>query len=274
MRAIILFATSVAVTFFLHHLPVQAQESEQPAIELTVDERERLKFVSNRGLQLLQNDDAAWVATDRLMVDTNDNPKDAGVSGWISQKLADGTLRVTFIERREDGLYAAHQSIVDGREILSTQFFEDRQARPKLSEDETRLFNARFTAVTAIADEGLCTPTINSAVIPTPAGLEVYLLGPETKENTVRMGRHYRVLVGSDGKADAPQKFTNGCVLLEKTENSIGLTVTHLLSDIPTEIHVFQSLRHQTPIFVLTTQNNRLWKVSGSEIQLIKTIGE
>ena len=38
-----------------------------------------------------------------------------------------------------------------------------------------------------------------------------------------------------------------------------GFVISHLLDPTPTEIHFFSVFAGQTPIYVITTQNERLW---------------
>ena len=49
----------------------------------------------------------------------------------------------------------------------------------------------------------------------------------------------------------------------------MGMMVTHLLDPQPTEIHVFISLNTDSPLYVGTTENRYLWKVSKGRISLV-----
>lgn len=258
----------------LSSVAANAQDASPPHQGLTQDQQDRLQFIQERGIELLERDDAAWVATDQMLADFDNNPQSANISGWVTSKLEDGTYRVTFVASDEDKLTAAHISIVKGREILSTEVYPAAAYRPDLSDNEISMFRARKIAFKAIEDEQRCTRQLNTAVIETPDGFDVYVLAPESENNTVSIGRHYRVPVSRDGKAGPFEKFSNSCLMLDtKTSDGnslVGLSVTHLLDDIPAETHVFKSLRHQTPIYVMTTQNRLLWSVEGANIQLIQ----
>ena len=50
-----------------------------------------------------------------------------------------------------------------------------------------------------------------------------------------------------------------------------GMMLTHLLDPTPTEIHVFLSRSYGRPFFIATTENELLWKVDGSHIELVDT---
>jgi hypothetical protein len=51
-----------------------------------------------------------------------------------------------------------------------------------------------------------------------------------------------------------------------------GLMLTHLLDPAPTEIHVFLSLAHRVPLWVMTTQNQYLWRVEHGRIRIERKI--
>jgi hypothetical protein len=130
---------------------------------------------------------------------------------------------------------------------------------------------------------GLCANAApNVVVLPptTPGGSTfVYFLTPQTKNEAVPLGGHYRVEVGPDGKAGAMRPFTHSCIDMPTSEGSppgmpaggkpAAGVVTHLLDPVPTEIHVFSSLAARLPLFVSTTQNGRLWAVEGYRIRLV-----
>jgi len=97
----------------------------------------------------------------------------------------------------------------------------------------------------------------------------VYLLADPS--NAVALGRHFRVEVDDNGKmAVAPSSAT--CLEIDDPSSaSAGATrparasIVHTLSDVPTEFHVFLSLRHAMPIYVATSAG--LWKVEAGLVQ-------
>ena len=115
------------------------------------------------------------------------------------------------------------------------------------------------------------------AILPpkAPGGPAIaYLLSSRIKMDELPLGGHYSIEVSDDGRVGPIRKFTNGCVNsplnagLKGKEGAkvAGLSITHLLDPTPTEIHVFSSMTAKLPIFVLTTQNQRLWNVNGSRV--------
>jgi len=103
----------------------------------------------------------------------------------------------------------------------------------------------------------------------------VYVLTPQTDNDTLPFGGHYLIEVSADGKASALRPFTKSCVSLplhdKGPDATVALTITHLLDPVPTEIHVFSSLSAHMPIFILTTQNQLNWKVEGDRISPLDT---
>jgi len=87
-------------------------------------------------------------------------------------------------------------------------------------------------------------------------------------------GRHYRVLVGEDGKTvkyvhalsksilELPPRRPNG----EKPE---ALWVTHLVTEWPLETNVFASLLYKLPVYVGTSRGT--WRVNGEKIVFLGT---
>ena len=110
--------------------------------------------------------------------------------------------------------------------------------------------------------------------------LEKVTAGPLPQEtlDEVPLGGHYRFEV-LDGKIVDSRTFTNSCISLptgadDEGNKPAGLTISHLLDPIPTEIHVFSTYAARVPIYVITSQNERIWvsEVSGgkSRVRLIE----
>ena len=91
----------------------------------------------------------------------------------------------------------------------------------------------------------------------------IYLIAQGPKENQIVFGKHFKIF------DDKIVSSTKSCfVLPSPPENSVGSFVTHLLSDTPTEFHVFISLKHNKPVFVGTARG--IWKVENGEIEFIE----
>jgi hypothetical protein len=46
-----------------------------------------------------------------------------------------------------------------------------------------------------------------------------------------------------------------------------SVTASDVLAEAPTALHVFLSLQHQLPVFVLTSRNQIFWRVDGDSIE-------
>jgi hypothetical protein len=90
----------------------------------------------------------------------------------------------------------------------------------------------------------------------------VYFLGQPAAAGDLVLGRHYKVL----GEAVTPS--TRSCFTLPAAPNAVAPYVTHVLSDTPTEFHVYLSLAQNKPIFVGTRLG--VWGVEQGKIRLVK----
>ncbi len=92
-------------------------------------------------------------------------------------------------------------------------------------------------------------------------------------EKGVQFGRHIRVdyKLNTDDLINL-SKSTNSCILIP-TEDSpegsevAGVFITHLLSETPSEFHVFLSYLHNKEVFVGTSAGT--WKVNKNSIELM-----
>lgn len=91
-------------------------------------------------------------------------------------------------------------------------------------------------------------------------GPAVYFLGQPAATGDIVFGRHYKVV----GETVTPS--TKSCLSQSLPPNVVAPFVTHLLSDTPTEFHVYLSLQQNKPLFV----NTRLgvWRVEEGKIRL------
>lgn len=93
-------------------------------------------------------------------------------------------------------------------------------------------------------------------------GPSVYFLGQPAAANDVIFGRHYKVV----GETVMPS--TKSCFVQSMPPNVVGPFITHLLSDTPTEFHVYLSLELNKPIFVGTSLG--VWGVEQGNIRLVR----
>jgi len=93
------------------------------------------------------------------------------------------------------------------------------------------------------------------------------VLVPDEAEG-VQFGRHFRFRfkLGTNDLIDITPS-TKSCLLVPATGDSIPYA-THLLSETPTEFHVFLSLYHNKEIYVSTSSG--IWSVKGGLISKIE----
>lgn len=95
----------------------------------------------------------------------------------------------------------------------------------------------------------------------------VYFIGQPPKKNHLVLGRHYKV------KENFVIPSTKTCSImappsLEPGSEVAAVFTTHLLSQVPSEFHVFLSLWTQQEIYVGTSIG--IWKVFGDQIMFFK----
>lgn len=98
----------------------------------------------------------------------------------------------------------------------------------------------------------------------------IYLILQPEKSKGIQFGRHVRFdfkLGTNDLESITPS--TKSCLLVPLEESSSEAAfVTHLLSDVPTDFHVYLSLYHKKPIYVSTSAG--LWKIEHGKISKSK----
>lgn len=152
----------------------------------------------------------------------------------------------------------------DGLELFTSYISPDRDKEPNAGELELKeMLKAQMC-------EGNYEPL---TIIRKEKELEsIYFLLMPPKDNGVQFGRHFRMdfKLGTND-IDSVTFSTKGCILIPAQEKAggsqaVGLFITHLLSETPTEFHVFLNHYHKKPIFVSTKQG--VWKIENGKINL------
>lgn len=101
----------------------------------------------------------------------------------------------------------------------------------------------------------------------------IYHIANTPIEKGVQFGRHIRVdyKLNTDDLINL-SKSTNGCILISTEDvpegsEVAGVFITHVLSETPSEFHVFLSYLHNKTIFVGTSSGT--WKVNENSIELM-----
>jgi hypothetical protein len=162
-----------------------------------------------------------------------------------------------------DVMFLTLQAEVDGRRL-----FDAYQSGDKA---QTAEIDAARGAIT-----DLCAYTYKPVVVSeAKPGIDyVYFIAASDTPDDVVWGKHYRVELDKiSGKALGVSSSTQSCLAmpakidLPQGAQVAELAVTHLLSPVPSEFHVFLSLLHPQGLSVTTSYG--VWKVEAGTITLL-----
>jgi hypothetical protein len=246
-------------------IPFNTLAQEQPLRAFDIDTIEQL------GKAIFEQDTYAAKATDLLFAQQLDL-QHIPIRGWIVEKQQ-GNIRVIFIQE-EAGTYEGIFEIVfqnpDKGEFKKVE-------QPTLTESQLAQFKARQLALKHIR-EG-CSNRYNVVVLPDidGQGWLVYGLAATIDPKIILVGGHYRFIISADGETiEQKDKLFKSCLALEKTpdelspsQEPVGYFMSHIVSDTPVETHVFLTLLHKQPFFVIT-RNEERWKIDNGHMTIIK----
>jgi hypothetical protein len=222
--------------------------------------RHAAAWAVTRGSLMFHLDLAATIAREHL----DGNPLIADADGWAVDVTNRG-YEVVFVSDVPDREVAVVTFSAEGAPIVEP----GRGApSPRVRALATA---ARTLATTVIRD----TSTI--IAIPPTAGsigndVEGYLLRRGDTPDAVAIGPHTRCRLSPDGRTirGSEPLARSELILPARNEGDVGdVTVTHLLDDVPSEAHVYLSLRHGIAMSVITTSNEEHWRVDGESISLL-----
>jgi len=230
-----------------------------------------------RTLYLL--DKASAIGTDVLQANVPDF-HGRGVGGWLTVRAADDAgqptdaFAVVFFTRQEP---LRHLFRVDVPLKGKPAF---RELSPPTLMDDTgvRMVRARQAAIDAVPRGRR---PYNPVVLPggavgRPDAIAVYLLSAEQIPGEMVFGIHYRALVSADGSTVKQMlPLSKSALVVPPPAQSIppgakavASFVTQIVTDWPSEVHVFVSLlHHRVPLYVATQRG--IWLVIGDKITLI-----
>lgn len=149
-------------------------------------------------------------------------------------------------------------------------------AASALTERQRALFAARTLAVKNINRP--CSRSYNIVMLPDPEkdGFLVYALAASTTPGDVVFGGHYRFTIGKDGQCiEQADALSKSCHTQNKAPKDMpkgaqvaALSVSTLIDEKPQETHVYLSLLHKLPIYVVTPKA-AMWEVSGNTMRRI-----
>ena len=140
----------------------------------------------------------------------------------------------------------------------------------------TAMFEAQALAPEFVTEP--CASRYTVVVLPsrvsTLSGWTVYALVGET-EDEIAVGGHYRAEVSPNGRIlKSSERLSKACLTLRKSQPAApggklgGIAVEELISETPTEIHVYLSIRHKLDVYVESRLGK--WLVSIGRIRFIE----
>ena len=227
--------------------------------------QDELRWAERRGSEIFLQDRAASLATDEATVEFLVR---SGIQGYVvtNRELV---YDVHFIGRCE-GSNCVHFRVAVDFEAQSSELVVPEDAAP-VSGIIGQLWKARNTALSKPFT--MCTPSYNLVVLPednaAAANWVVYLLAATTNANQAVMTGHHRVTVSNDGaEILREEELFNACLVQEVQGDTAGLMITEVVSDYPTELHVFMSMNYNLPIYV--SAGERVYSVARNTIALVE----
>jgi len=134
----------------------------------------------------------------------------------------------------------------------------DAEATPRSSDSEELVSRARGKV------SSLCQFEYKPIVATFDSHRFVFFIAQPPKPDYMVFGRHFAV----DG--DNIVASTNTCIAVPPTppdKPAVAAYITHVLSETPTEFHVYLSLKHHKPVYVGTSAGN--WLVDGDKVSFL-----
>ena len=231
--------------------------------EISAEDAAAIELALERGERIYRYDQAAWHTTDAMLEALSD-PAGLGVAGWIINPV-EGGHEAVFYRPVGDGYEAVWSAVYNGQRVSGEKTYEAGERA--LTNAEAAMVRASKAPFSARTDYTLCSERLNTVVFPTgkpDGGLFVYLLMPQPSMDEIPFGGHFRFEV-VDGEVVDHRKFTNSCLTLQSRapdgSRPAAMTMSHLLDDTPTEVHVFSMYAARLPLYVMTTGNDGLWSI-------------
>ncbi len=234
------------------------------------------------GARLFAYDQAAWHDTDRFLADLEDNGRydRSWLRGFLVLEGEDGQLDLVFYgEEAGEWLVAARYAIA-GDAVTGGGLLEGA-AREPLSPAALRMVEARNTAFAGMADNDyrMCADANPNTVIfpPDEAGeITVYVLTPMVASDAYPLGGHYRFTIAPAGSIRESRRFLNSCFNVPAAmpggpqgARPVGVFVTHLLDEYPTEVHFFASRYVPLSLLVGTVENDLMWTIDAGLLESV-----
>lgn len=239
--------------------------------ETPVDIDHQLELAKSIGSMLYILDKAAAISTD-IAVDNVENFWEKDIGGYLTFREGgedgrpiDSYLTIFYTNDNPPKIkYEVHVRMNNENEFK--EFDPPKQVSPEIS----YFTNSRKAAIAAIPE---ITQPLNPVLLPADVfgkeGVVVYLIAGTSESNVAVLGKHYRAFVDPTNDYEVKlEPLSKSEILVPILENQFALMVSQILTDWPTEIHVFASLLYKTEIYVTTESG--IWLVNGTNITLVK----
>ena len=240
-----------------------------------------LETIGARGELLYRHDQAAWHGTDAMTSSLPEGFEASTLRGYVvtPHERAD-SLNIAF----HTGDRVVWEARVKGSKVRDARWLDVSR---EFTMAEAARVRAVQTAIPAIGETCQGYTPMNTAVLPVEDSdeLYVYFLTPMRDMNEAVFGRHYRARVSADGRElIRSRQFTNSCLIVPsqapKGAKAVGIVVSHLRDPLPQETHVFASLQHDEPVYVVIPGSakgradggaNLIFRVDGKHTRLVGT---
>jgi len=230
--------------------------------------------IEKLGREIHEQDSYAARATDELRrAYPALGPQD--VAGWIVEPRNDGTV-VRFFRVGPDGAPAAAFDVDFPTSTANP--IVSRADGAAISDVERTKFAARQLALSGVTEP--CSPTYNTVVLDDPErdGWLVYALSATTEPGMV-IGRHYRFSISRDGaQIVQADRLSLSCIVIGPDTSpipagatAVGAYITHVVSPMPVETHVFATLLNRMPLHVGTISG--IWYIDDGKVELVEKAG-
>jgi len=257
------FAACVKFTQ-LQCLPGEALFGQTPIVAATPEEKAEIELSVLRGKALYNQDYLAWHGSD-FAVAKKMLPKKGKGMGFIAVPTA----------ARAGTFYLLSAGKKD--QVQADSFIADESGNftvgPHLDAlPESLAIRLKVLKLAREAKFSMCSPALNTAVLQHENGRDwlVYMMSATQKFEEVWIGGHSRIHVSEDGsKILSITPSTKACIAfdakaLRASGKNAASPLTQILTNVPTEYHVMQSLTHAVPLTIVTEKG--VWRVTGDKI--------
>lgn len=231
-----------------------------------------LKEIERTGMELFVLDRAASLAAGALEK-VRGFKRDRRVKGWITEEVSSGII-VSFVGSKGK----APLSVLYRATVSRSGRIQGSPAQVNtpvaLTEDQSAQFQVRSLGLSSV--DAPCTKSYKAVVLPrasATANWVVYALPEAAKPRVFPVGGSYRFEIDPARTSVVSSRgFARTCIDLSGPQELVAFSLSHILDPNPTEIHVFANLSSGTPIYLVTMDNNVLWKVDQGVISFVKPI--